>query len=328
VAGFTEHEARPEVRARPYVSRKPPGRPGYARTGRPPTVSRRYFGGPLSPASSGRACPRSVRNSQPEMPSLSAILRILADFWQIPSAMTRQAPPRIPFVETLGRSRNAPYDGLDLDGGRDVLEVLEVLVERDLLAVSADLGRVRLVRPEAEVPPDDVREEDRERLGRPPGGADRTGIVQLDVRGAAPALPNVDLREALEGGDEDPFGQDGEADPQRRIEPALRARAAPGIAREPPGHRDGDLLPGLGAREHADLLGDPVEVEVAEELLDPHRHVLGPGDLHEDLGIDPHRARLLGPPVRPVDLGVDRTKVLLGHGRVHGTPDDKPARRP
>ncbi len=191
----------------------------------------------------------------------------------------RQVPERAHLGVALGRlSRDGDgqmgHDALDLLGGRDVLQVLVELVQGNLLLEAADLGRLRTVGGDAEVAPDDVGEQHAQRLRRPPGGPDRARVVELQVRRRRAERAELDVGEPLERGDEDPFRQDGEPDVERHLDPVPDRPRARRVACEPTGEGDGDLLAGHRPREGPDLLGDPVDVQVREQLLDAARHVL------------------------------------------------------
>ncbi len=184
-----------------------------------------------------------------------------------------------------------------------------IFVERNLLLVPADLVRVRVEGGEAEVAADDVGEQHAERLRRTASSPDRTCVVQLDVGGAVAPLADVDLREPLERSDEDPLGQDREADPQSRLYPGGRRIPPSRVARDPARDGEGDLFAGKGRGESADLGRDPLDSEVGEELLDAHRHVLRARDLGSDLGVKPDVPGLFRDRVGAVDLGLDRPKI-------------------
>ena len=184
-----------------------------------------------------------------------------------------------------------------------------VLVQRNLLLVPFHLAGLGHVPGQAELPADDVREQHAERLRGPAGRADRAGVVELDVGGVLAPLPNVHLRETLEGGDEDPFRQDRETDPERRVDPRGDRFAARTIGREPTRDGHGHLLARHGRGQGADLGRDPLDPEMGEQLLDPHRHVLRPGDLGGGLGVVSLAPGAGGDIVRSIDRRLDRPKV-------------------
>ena len=227
-----------------------------------------------------------------------------------PRQVSEGAHLRVPF-RRLARDRHgdAPDDQGDLLGRRSVLQMLEVLVERDLFLEPSDLVGVGMVGREAEVPANDVREEHAQGLRRSPGRADRACVVQLDVRSSVPARAHVHLREALERGDQDALRQDRESDPQRRVDPVGDRAAVARVLREAPGDRDRDLLAGHARRELPDLDRDPLDPEMAEQLLHPGCHVLRPRDLGNELRVESFAPGVLGDPVGPVDLGLDRAKI-------------------
>ncbi len=227
-----------------------------------------------------------------------------------------QVPERADLRVAFGRlSRDrhgnvADYE-VDLLRGGNVLEMLMVLVERNLLLVAPHLVGLRMEGGQAEVPTDDVGKQHAQGLSGTACGPDRTRVVELDVRAVLPVLMDVDLGQPLERSDEDPLGQDREADPERGVH-ARCHRIAPGrVACDPAGDGQRDLLARHGSGERADLGRDPFDPEVGEEFLDAHRHVLGTRDLGSDLGVVAGVTGLLRDYVRAVDLGLDRPKIRL-----------------
>ena len=75
----------------------------------------------------------------------------------------------IPFAD-----HNAMLDPPTVDITGRVLEMLDLLVQRDLLLEPLHLRSRRHVPADAEVAPDDIRDQHAERLTRPAGGADRS----------------------------------------------------------------------------------------------------------------------------------------------------------
>ena len=226
----------------------------------------------------------------------------------------------------VDRDGAVPRDQFDLLVARGVLEMLDLLVEGDLLLEPLHLRAGGRVPADPEVPPDDVRDEDAQGLPRASGRPDRARVREVDVVRPVRVPLDPDLREPLEGGDEDPLREDREAHADRAIDRLLLRlrRPAGDLLRD----EDRGLLPVVGHAELADPSGDPRDVPVPEQLLDPGREVLGLRDLDLEGRIESPPPRVRGDPVAHVGARLQGREVaadLVGtHGVGHGLPIRNP----
>ena len=172
-----------------------------------------------------------------------------------------------------------PDDEVDLPGCRGVLQVLALLVERDLLVESGNLPFGGLVFADAQLGPDDVRDEDAHGLTGSSGRTDGSGEDQVDVVRPVRILADLCVGDTFERGDEDTLGENGESDPHGPVQSLLGAlgRATGHLPR----HHQGDELtvPELGG-ESADVLRYSLDMIIVEELLHTGCEVLRLGDLN------------------------------------------------
>src|SRR5216117_1340783 len=207
-------------------------------------------------------------------------------------------------------------------GGR-VLEVLHLAVERNLFLEPLHLFAGGLVSSDAELPPDDVGDEDAEGLPGAARGSDRAGVRQVDVGGPVPVPFDLDGREALEGRHEDAFRQDREADADRSLDRLLLARR--GTEGHLLGDEDRELFPVVMLRQFSDATGDAFDLVMFEQPLDPGGEVVGQGNLHVEFGVEAAGPGGPGDRVRRLDLRREATEVgadLLRHDgrRTHSIP--------
>ena len=201
---------------------------------------------------------------------------------------------------SVDRDRTVGHDERDLLVGGRILEVLRLAVEWDFLLETLDLLPCRHVPSQAELPPHEVGDQHAQRLAGPARRADRTGVRQVDVRGAVPVPLDLDAGEAFERRDENPFRQDREADPNGPFDRLLLARC------RPQGHflRDEDrqLFPVVGLRQLADPTRDAFDLVVLEEPFDAGGEVVRQRDLHVQFRIETPPPRSPGDRVRRLDL--------------------------
>src|SRR2546425_2678869 len=237
----------------------------------------------------------------------------------------RLEPRKVPVAADLhilralavDRDGTVSRDEGDLLVARRVLEMLDLLVQRELLLEPLQLRSRRRVPADGAVASDYIRDLHAERLTRPAGGADRSRVREVDVVRAVRVPLDPDVREPLQGRDEDPLCEDREAHPHCAIDRLLLRLRGP--TRDLLRDEDRGLLPVVGGAELPDPPRDALDVPLRQELLDAGGEILCLRDFYLEGGIETLPSCLGRSPIAVVGARLEGREVaadLLGTDRV------------